>query len=64
MQAKFTEDDLRKVAAIVGVPVEAAVGALGDHWYPYRGIGPIPPKDPVLYRLFEVRRSAYTHSQT
>ncbi|KAF8274670.1 Cyanase [Lactarius quietus] len=29
------------------------VAELGEHWYPNRGIRPIPPTDPVIYRLFE-----------
>jgi cyanate lyase len=28
---------------------------LGPHWWPQRGLGPVPPQDPVVYRLFEVR---------
>jgi cyanate lyase len=26
---------------------------LGPHWWPQRGLGPVPPQDPVIYRLFE-----------
>jgi cyanate lyase len=29
------------------------VDQLGPHWWPQRGLGPVPPSDPVLYRLFE-----------
>lgn len=32
---------------------EWLIAELGPHWYPNRGIGPIPPTDPVIYRLFE-----------
>ena len=28
---------------------------LGANFVPYRGLGPMPPTDPVLYRLYEVR---------
>lgn len=28
---------------------------LGEDWWPRRGLGPMPPTDPVLYRLYEVR---------
>ncbi|KAJ7879364.1 cyanate lyase C-terminal domain-containing protein [Mycena leptocephala] len=26
---------------------------IGDQWWPSRGLGPIPPTDPVIYRLYE-----------
>ncbi|KAH9985127.1 cyanate hydratase [Russula vinacea] len=44
-QAKATEEELRALGAVL---------QLGPRWYPNRGIGPIPPTDPVIYRLFEV----------
>jgi hypothetical protein len=53
-QAKFTEEELGKVAELLAVPKAAALAALGNHWWPNRGLGPIPPHDPVIYRLFEV----------
>jgi len=52
-QAKFTEEELAKVAELLGVPTNSAVSALGNHWWPSRGLGPIPPHDPVIYRLYE-----------
>ncbi|KAF8181304.1 cyanate lyase C-terminal domain-containing protein [Pholiota molesta] len=52
-QAKFTEEELGKVAELLAVPKAAALAALGNHWWPNRGLGPIPPHDPVIYRLFE-----------
>jgi cyanate lyase len=42
-QAKFSETEL-----------EAVAGALGIEWIRHRGIGPMPPTDPVIYRLYEV----------
>ncbi|KAG5221455.1 Cyanate hydratase [Salix suchowensis] len=54
-QAKFTPDQLKKVAEVVGVNAAELVQDLGDHWWPNRGLGPIPPTDPVIYRLYEVR---------
>ena len=26
----------------------------GEQWWPDRGLGPMPPTDPVIYRLYEV----------
>ncbi|KAF8071604.1 cyanate lyase C-terminal domain-containing protein [Lyophyllum atratum] len=52
-QAKFTPDELKKVSEILGLPAEESLSALGDHWWPNRGIGPMPPTDPVIYRLYE-----------
>jgi len=33
--------------------MERLMEQLGPRWYPNRGIGPVPPTDPVIYRLFE-----------
>ncbi|CAA7267548.1 unnamed protein product [Cyclocybe aegerita] len=52
-QAKFTEDELKKVSEILGIASADALGELGNHWWPNRGLGPIPPQDPVIYRLYE-----------
>ncbi|KAF5327712.1 hypothetical protein D9619_004672 [Psilocybe cf. subviscida] len=52
-QAKFEEADLKKVAEILEIPVANAEGQLGSHWWPNRGLGPMPPQDPVIYRLYE-----------
>ncbi|KAF9457867.1 cyanate lyase C-terminal domain-containing protein [Collybia nuda] len=54
-QAKFSEDELRKLAEVLEVPVAETLAGLGDHWWPNRGLGPVPPTDPVIYRLYEVR---------
>jgi cyanate lyase len=43
------------VAEILEIPVANAEGQLGSHWWPNRGLGPMPPQDPVIYRLYEVR---------
>ena len=53
-QAKFTEEELKKVAGILEIPSASALGELGNHWWPNRGLGPMPPQDPVIYRLYEV----------
>jgi len=57
-QAKATEDELRNLFNVFGVVhdsvgTDRVIAQLGSHWYPNRGIGPIPPTDPVIYRLFE-----------
>nr|ANN44165.1 cyanate lyase [Volvariella volvacea] len=53
-QAKFSTEELRKVSDFLGVSVEEAFSDIGEQWWPNRGnIGPMPPTDPVLYRLYE-----------
>jgi len=52
-QAKFLEEDLKKVCGILEVDSTAALSQIGSHWWPNRGIGPMPPQDPVIYRLYE-----------
>ncbi|KAN0138780.1 Cyanate lyase C-terminal domain containing protein [Lactarius tabidus] len=57
-QAKATEDELRDLSNVLGIvrgstAHQSLVAELGSNWYPNRGIGPIPPTDPVIYRLFE-----------
>ena len=53
-QAKFSAEDIEKVAQVLEVPHANIQAELGDHWWPNRGIGPMPPTDPVIYRLYEV----------
>ncbi|KAK0204494.1 cyanate lyase C-terminal domain-containing protein [Desarmillaria ectypa] len=52
-QAKFTPEELQKVAETLEIPRSDLVGGLGNHWWPNRGLGPMPPTDPVIYRLYE-----------
>ncbi|KAH9973413.1 cyanate hydratase [Russula compacta] len=64
-QAKASEDELRALASVLKLTrksefvvsfepdTEWLIRELGSRWYPNRGIGPIPPTDPVIYRLFE-----------
>jgi len=61
-QAKASEDELRALCNVLHFHSSSAnakwtpewlISQLGPHWYPNRGIGPIPPTDPVIYRLFE-----------
>jgi len=52
-QAKASEEELRTLGGILQLSPEWLLAELGPRWYPTRGIGPIPPTDPVIYRLFE-----------
>ncbi|KAI0034547.1 cyanate lyase C-terminal domain-containing protein, partial [Vararia minispora EC-137] len=52
-QAKGTDRELTALGRALGINPEEIKAQLGGHWVPQRGIGPIPPTDPVLYRLFE-----------
>ncbi|KAJ7760819.1 cyanate hydratase [Mycena maculata] len=52
-QAKFTPEELNKVSEVLEIEVGLLQAGLGDHWWPNRGLGPLPPTDPVIYRLYE-----------
>ncbi|KAJ7888346.1 cyanate lyase C-terminal domain-containing protein [Mycena olivaceomarginata] len=52
-QAKFMPEELSKVSELLDVPPGELQAGLGDHWWPNRGLGAIPPTDPVIYRLYE-----------
>ncbi|KAK7461936.1 Cyanate hydratase [Stygiomarasmius scandens] len=52
-QAKFSTEELQKLSQILSIDQSSLTGALGEHWWPYRGLGPTPPSDPVIYRLYE-----------
>lgn len=58
-QAKFTEGELKKLSEVLDISEAEALSELGSHWYPNRGLGPVPPRDPVVYRLFEVCLFSY-----
>ncbi|GAA6033476.1 hypothetical protein JCM8097_001417 [Rhodosporidiobolus ruineniae] len=54
-QAKPLKEDLTKLAKVLGLPETILTKELGDHFYPERGqVTPMPPTDPVLYRLYEI----------
>ena len=46
--------DIEKLAQTLDISKEQIAAEIGPHWWPRRGLGPMPPDDPVLYRLFEV----------
>ncbi|KAH9954339.1 cyanate hydratase [Russula dissimulans] len=54
-QAKASEDELGALAGVLKLSpkLEELADQVGSHWYPNRGIGPVPPTDPLIYRLFE-----------
>ncbi|KAG6815110.1 Cyanate hydratase, partial [Arthromyces matolae] len=52
-QAKFSQEDFGKLSEVLDISTADLVSPLGDHWWPNRGLGPIPPTDPVIYRLYE-----------
>ncbi|KAI0053266.1 Cyanase [Auriscalpium vulgare] len=52
-QAKGSPEELAALATVLGFPEDQLTASLGAHWWPNRGLGPIPPTDPVIYRLFE-----------
>jgi cyanate lyase len=54
LKAKASEEELRALEAVLQLSRECLSPDIGRSWYPNRGIGPIPPTDPVIYRLFEV----------
>jgi len=52
-QAKFSADEIKQVAEVLEIPNTNIQSEIGEHWWPNRGLGPIPPTDPVIYRLYE-----------
>ena len=56
-QAKLAPEEIEALARVLDIPLVSIQNELGSHWWPNRGLGPIPPTDPVIYRLYEVRTS-------
>ena len=54
-QAKATNEELAKLGDLLGIPASNLTAEIGEEWFPRRGLGPVPPQDPLLYRLHEVR---------
>ncbi|KIJ62877.1 hypothetical protein HYDPIDRAFT_176302 [Hydnomerulius pinastri MD-312] len=52
-QAKLAPDELEALARVLDIPSANIQSQIGSHWWPNRGLGPMPPTDPVLYRLYE-----------
>jgi cyanate lyase len=53
IQAKLSAEELDRLATTLGIPDLTLQNDLGEHWWPNRGLGEVPPKDPVIYRLYE-----------
>ncbi|CED82820.1 cyanate lyase [Phaffia rhodozyma] len=58
-QAKPSEEDLKKLGLVLGGHVASAlmkpVTGMGEGYFPSRGdLWSSPPKDPMLYRLYEI----------
>lgn len=54
-QAKLSQSEIEALARVLGISAVSIESELGSHWWPNRGLGPVPPTDPVIYRLYEVR---------
>ncbi|KAL0573234.1 Cyanate hydratase [Marasmius crinis-equi] len=52
-QARFSAEDLQKLSSVLEISHTELQASLGEHWWPYRGLGPSIPTDPVIYRLYE-----------
>lgn len=52
-QAKPEKQDLEKLSSSLEIPLDSLIDALGPDFYPHRGLGEMPPRDPVVYRLYE-----------
>ncbi|KAI0636264.1 Cyanase [Trametes polyzona] len=52
-QAKATPEELAKLGELLEVPTSSLTAEIGEGWFPRRGLGPVPPQDPLIYRLFE-----------
>jgi len=52
-QAKLEPEHITKLAQVLDIPVVNIQNEIGAHWWPHRGLGPVPPTDPVIYRLYE-----------
>ncbi|KDQ59259.1 hypothetical protein JAAARDRAFT_154591 [Jaapia argillacea MUCL 33604] len=53
-QAKLDPEQLEKLAEILDLPAANLKAEVGSHWWPSRAaVCEVPPRDPVLYRLFE-----------
>jgi len=53
-QAKPTAEDVKKLADVLDIPSPQLAALLGPHYFPVRGLGEMPPKDPLIYRLYEI----------
>jgi len=52
-QAKFNPEELDKLGQVLDIQTAGLHAQIGSHWFPQRGVGPVPPTDPLIYRLYE-----------
>ncbi|KAJ8584852.1 Cyanase [Rhizopogon salebrosus TDB-379] len=53
-QAKLSPEELVALSQVLDLDTASVQSELGSHWWPNRGgLGPMPPTDPVIYRLYE-----------
>jgi len=53
-QAKPSTEDIASLSKVLELNFDEFRAQHGEHWWPHRGaVGPMPPTDPVLYRLYE-----------
>ena len=50
-QASASEEEATKILTALGLPVELAPELMA---YPAKGLGPIVPTDPLIYRFYEI----------
>lgn len=55
----MTPADIEALSDVLGVSAWNINNELGAHWWPNRGLEPMPPTDPVVYRLYEVYCTCY-----
>ncbi|KAH8918200.1 Cyanase [Atractiella rhizophila] len=53
-QARASAEDLQKLSTVLDIHIESLKKELGEHYWPARGLGEMPPKDPLIYRLYEI----------
>ncbi|TNY18726.1 cyanate lyase C-terminal domain-containing protein [Rhodotorula diobovata] len=53
--AKPTEVEVKKLGKVLGLQEGPLLKHFHTHWFPERGdLTPMPPRDPTLYRLYEI----------
>ncbi|KAI0784564.1 Cyanase [Abortiporus biennis] len=52
-QARLSPEDILKISDLLQIDHSSLNAQLGENWFPHRGLGPMPPTDPVIYRLYE-----------
>lgn len=53
-QAKPEGKDIDSLCKTLNIDAAESHSVIGEGFWPQRGLGPMPPTDPLLYRLYEV----------